>query len=159
MTDSNKENQRTRVQFQIFNDIKTTAIRVDSLSGFVQNDFSRLLADGHTTKDEIESSIPEINDSFSKIINNLKSLQERTVNLIGSIIKDENILEVCEAEWFYYADIKSGPVSIINGNLFRVIDNRIVSMDKGKSFKVEKQSNGKYLVSSAILPITRLKSE
>ena len=69
-------------QEKLFNDIKDFALRIDSLKGFVQNDFHLMIADGDITKEELLNSLDDIESSFDKASCTLTVLKTRVFELV-----------------------------------------------------------------------------
>lgn len=64
-------------QKAVFDDILNMKFKIQGLAGFIQNPLEKLLKDGLVTKDEINNSIPEFNDAFESVINELNDLKEK----------------------------------------------------------------------------------
>lgn len=73
-------------QRKIFNDIKNMKYRFQSLSGFVQNDFNRLIEDGIISVKDMEDSLIDIEDTFERTIKDIRELKEKCKTLINAHI-------------------------------------------------------------------------
>lgn len=71
-----------RTQEELFNDIKSLALEVDNLKGWVQNDFDRMLADGTATKEDLQNMLEDILNSFDDKIDQLELLKSGVYNLV-----------------------------------------------------------------------------
>lgn len=63
-------------QEELFYNWKSECEKLKSLSGFIQNDFERMLADG-TTKEEIKQAEIEYKKEYINTINNISSLESK----------------------------------------------------------------------------------
>jgi predicted transcriptional regulator len=72
-----------RYQMRVFDEIINTKHDIQSIAGFVQNSFERMLEDGSVTKEEIKSTIPEMDKRFDDVIENLKKLKETTKSILN----------------------------------------------------------------------------
>jgi len=69
-------------QEKLFNDIKAMQYRIQGLAAYVQNDFERMLEDGTTTKETINTEITEMDEQYNKFINDLNILRKQTRDLM-----------------------------------------------------------------------------
>lgn len=74
-------------QEEIFYAIKALGEKVKTLSGFVQNDFDRLIEDGYVTADELRLSIQDVNDQFESAANELNALRENVLLCLNAAIR------------------------------------------------------------------------
>ena len=65
-------------QEELFKSIKNMKFRMQSLASFVQNDFSLMLEDGTTNKDEIKQAIKDMDEGFDNTITELNNLREKS---------------------------------------------------------------------------------
>jgi len=64
-------------QGEVFGEIVNMTHKMQSLAGFVSNDFNRMLADGTITKGNIRESIYEMDEAFNRVIGELNTLREK----------------------------------------------------------------------------------
>jgi adenylosuccinate synthase len=69
-------------QEKLFNDIKAIQYRIQGLAAYVQNDFERMLEDGTTTKETINTEITEMDEQYNKFINDLNILRKQARDLM-----------------------------------------------------------------------------
>ncbi len=75
-----------RTQEQIFDDIRTLSIRVSQLSGFVQNDFGRMIEDGYVKNEELEESLISVEKEFGLAMRDLERHKVEVIETIKSHI-------------------------------------------------------------------------
>ena len=73
-------------QQDIFDRIVFLSKRVDTLKGFVQNDFEKMISDGFVTKQDITSSIKDIEGYFNECIGELISLRDETKQCVETFV-------------------------------------------------------------------------
>jgi predicted NodU family carbamoyl transferase len=69
-------------QEKLFNDIKAMQYKIQGLAAYVQNDFERMLEDGTTTKETINTEITEMDEQYNKFINDLNILRKQAHDLM-----------------------------------------------------------------------------
>lgn len=63
-------------QEKTFIKLQNLKYNIQSLSGYIQNDFGRMLEDGYTTKKDITSSIEDMDENFDKFIDQFNILRK-----------------------------------------------------------------------------------
>ena len=71
-----------KTQEELFDEIKYAATRTDSLKGFVQNDFERMILDGYLTKEELQRAVKDAEDQFNNVIGHLIVLRDEVMECI-----------------------------------------------------------------------------
>lgn len=71
-----------KFQEETFNHIIRLKHGLQSLSSFVQNDFTLLLNDGYVSKEEIKQSINDLEKAYSKFINELNEVKEDSIKIL-----------------------------------------------------------------------------
>jgi len=74
-----------KTQRELFDDIKKLALKVDTLKGYVQNDFDQMIADGTVTKEDLKDSLDDILDDFDDKIDELNMLKLDVYNLVKAV--------------------------------------------------------------------------
>lgn len=59
---------------------------IQHLAGFMQNDLSLLLENKEIAKEEIKSTIDDINDSYNNIISKLTIVRGKSINIINKYL-------------------------------------------------------------------------
>ena len=74
-----------QTQEELFYDIILLGQRVDSLKGWVQNNFDRMIADGTLTKEDLQNRLPQILIDFVRDIEKLSTLKVAVYNHIKNV--------------------------------------------------------------------------
>ena len=74
-----------QTQEELFYDIILLGQRVDSLKGWVQNNFDRMIADGTLTKEDLQNRLPQILIDFDRDIEKLSTLKVAVYNHIKNV--------------------------------------------------------------------------
>ena len=74
-----------QTQEELFYDIILLGQRVDSLKGWVQNNFDRMIADGTLTKEDLQNRLPQILIDFDRNIEKLSTLKVAVYNHIKNV--------------------------------------------------------------------------
>lgn len=81
------------VQEVVFNKLIAFKYRLQSLAGFVQNDYARMLADGHVTKGQILENSQDAHWDFERAIHDLQVLQSSVQSVLGHYGEAEVVCE------------------------------------------------------------------
>jgi hypothetical protein len=73
-----------KTQQATFIDIKRLSHDVSNLAAFVQNDFNRLLADGHSTTAEISKSAEDAAFRFDRCLEKLTNLKDEVITVLSN---------------------------------------------------------------------------
>jgi ribosome recycling factor len=80
-------------QRNIFNEMESLKFRIQSLRGYIQNDFTKMLDDGMIDLDALQNSIEDMDNDFDNFIGDLNEYRQLIRSLIESHInlnKDRN---------------------------------------------------------------------
>ena len=75
-----------KTQEELFDAIKMMSHKVDSLKGWVQNDFDRMIADGLVTKEDLRNDLDDVLDDFDERIEELNVLKLEVWALIKRVV-------------------------------------------------------------------------
>ena len=75
-------------QENLFKNIADMKYEMQNLAGHIQNDFTKLLADGKITTQQIEIGINDMYDDFKRVIGELHGLSNQCAWLMEYTIKD-----------------------------------------------------------------------
>lgn len=81
-----KKEKKDNTQEELFNEIIFMKEKIQFLASYLQNDFEKMIEDGHVTNEILTDSIVNMKKDFSDVINKLIKLREESTNLIDSFI-------------------------------------------------------------------------
>ena len=73
-------------QKELFDDIILMKYRIQNLASFVQNDFNRMIEDGTVDEDYIKEMLPELHETYDKVIEDLNKLRDRSEDILTKYI-------------------------------------------------------------------------
>ena len=72
----------SQYQEDVFNDLEDMKYEIQSLQGFIQNDYTRMLADGNLTIVGVCDTIPTAMDTFEQSISKLGKIKEKVKEIL-----------------------------------------------------------------------------
>ena len=64
-------------QEQLFNEWNSSCDKLKILSSFIQNDFTKMLSDNYTNKEDIKKTVMEFNNLYIKRISEISELKTK----------------------------------------------------------------------------------